>query len=94
MNTTHNEIDSKLEVAEIIVESRSVNYNRVLDLTDPKVQEHLGITKTQISEILQPDSRAYELTQQIGDIAKQHSFDAIKAPSQYGHDTLIILPKD
>lgn len=57
---------------EIISGTKTVELKNTLDLTDPKVLDELGITPDQIKA-----SSDYEITQVIGDIARQNGFDSI-----------------
>jgi hypothetical protein len=65
----------------LIFDSRQVQYNKILDLTDASVRQKLGINLDSIVKSYSRDPLAYELTQQIGDLAKKYGFDAIKLPS-------------
>jgi len=60
--------------------SKEVSLEKVLDLTNLKVRKHLRISKYEIVRESK-DISAYELTHQIGDLAKKYNFEAIKAPS-------------
>ena len=70
--------------------SKDVKLEKVLDLTDPQTRKQMSITRDAITK------DTYYLTQQIGDLAKRHGFDGIKAPSaaHNGGVNLIILKRD
>ncbi len=52
-----------------------------LDLTNPEIRRRIGVTERNLIELTVDDSNAYELTQQIGDIAKNLGYEAIVYPS-------------
>jgi len=69
--------------------SKEVKLRNVLDLTDYKVHNTLKIDPSILT------SKTYELTNQIGDLAKKHGFDGIKVPSavNLGGVNLVLLRK-
>ena len=73
--------------------SKEVKLEKVLDLTDPEVRKMLNVDYNDIV-----DKYEYDLTHQLGDLAKKHGFDGIKAPSaanaENGGVNLIILKRD
>jgi hypothetical protein len=58
------------------IDSRQLKLEKVLDLCDPGVLKHLGVTKQQL--IFESN---YEITHQLGNLARRYGFDAIKVPS-------------
>lgn len=63
----------------LILESKIEKLDKVLDLTDAATREKLGIS---IKELRNNETlNKYEITHQIGDLAKKKGFDGIKAPS-------------
>jgi len=58
---------------------KSIDYDNMLDLTDPKVLNELGIDSDSITKLNGADR--YELTQAIGDAAREQGFAGIIAPS-------------
>ena len=68
--------------------SKEVKLGNVLDLTNPTVRQQLGISLESIT------GDSYQLTQSIGDIARQR-YDGILVPSarQAGATNLVIFPK-
>ena len=62
----------------LLFSSRTTTYERILDLTDPSVRSRIGVTEEELR------SAGYEITHEIGDLAKQLGFDAIRAPSTKG----------
>lgn len=78
---------------DLILHSKHYRLDKVLDLTDPNTRNILNIN---ISDILYDSKKfeyAYEVTHQIGNIAKQKGLQGIKAPSaaSEGGINLIIL---
>jgi RES domain-containing protein len=61
------------------LESKQYKLDRVLDLTDSKVMKALGINEEMI--MAKDISFQYEVTHQLGNIAREKGFQAIKAPS-------------
>ncbi len=55
-----------------------VDLSRVLDLTDAKVLEQLGVTS---SSLVQPGPGGYRLTQKVASMARSSGFEAILAPT-------------
>lgn len=51
----------------------------MLDLSDPKVLKELGLDPRDLTEL--KGANQYELTQAIGDAARENGFDGIIAPS-------------
>jgi len=55
-----------------------VKLARVLDLTDPKVLDRLGVTP---ADLVQPKPGGYRLTQEIAKEARANGFKAVIAPT-------------
>jgi RES domain-containing protein len=55
--------------------SKDVRIDNMLDLNNPSVREHIGVTVKDIT------SNSYEVTQKIGAFAKENGFEGIIAPS-------------
>ncbi|MCX2843207.1 RHS domain-containing protein [Microbulbifer thermotolerans] len=55
--------------------SKEVKMNNILDITDPKVRDQLGVTLEEIT------GDSYDTTHAIGKFAKENGFDGILAPS-------------
>ncbi len=66
---------------DLILNSRHYKLDKVLDLTDPNTRKILGIDASDIVKREYDFIDAYELTHQLGNIAKQKGFQGIKAPS-------------
>ncbi len=64
---------------DLILNSKHYKLDKVLDLTNPKTKEILGITKEMIT--LKEINSMYELTHQLGNTAKSKGYQAIKFPS-------------
>ncbi len=62
-----------------VIGSKQVKLQRVLNLEDPAVLQTLGLTRADLT--IEKGSAMYEITHQLGDLAKRHGFDAIIAPS-------------
>jgi len=77
----------------IVVASKELDLTRVLDLTDSEVLSHLGVSPAALVADSDDFVRAYEITHQIGDIARRHGFEALKAKSAAvgGADNVILL---
>lgn len=72
----------------VVIGSKSVKLNKVLDLTDESVRSALGVSKHDLMR------KEYEITNVVGDVARVNGFDAILAPSSAninGGVNLIIL---
>jgi RES domain-containing protein len=70
-----------------VMVSRQVEFENVLDLTNPSVREKLGVTIDQIT------SNDYSITHALGDMC-QERFEAILVPSarSLGEKNLVVLP--
>lgn len=80
--------ETERPIEQLIIRSRTITYERVLDLTNPGVRQRIAVTET---ELRRGD---YEITHQIGDIATQLGFDAIRTPSAKGSgDNIVRLVK-
>ena len=79
----------------LLVGTKQVKLDRVLDLTDPHNLKVLGIDDPNQLTLKNTEPKAYELTQMLGNLAKKHGYQAIKAPSEpnfaKGGVNLIIL---
>jgi RES domain-containing protein len=64
--------------------------NNVLDLTDPRVREQMGITENDLV------GNSYKTTQSIGSAARENGYDGILAPSARDKQgsNLIIFPEN
>ena len=75
---------------DLVLASRQVKLDRVLDLTDANVRQALGITHKQIVE-----DEDYKLTHALGNLARKHGFEGIIAPSaQDNNGKNLIIFKD
>jgi RES domain-containing protein len=63
------------------LESKHYKLDRVLDLTDPKVRNELGINGFDLMKDTKKYKDAYEITHQLGSIAKKKGFDGLKVDS-------------
>lgn len=70
--------------------AKDVSMNNVLDLTDDNILNQLGVRKEQITE-----KGDYEITQKIGNWARNEGYDAILAPSAQSNSgsNLIVFPE-
>lgn len=73
-------VDAELNAWAVATEGRAmhafdVKVNNLLDLSNPKVRERLGVT---LNDILSND---YTITQQLGKTAKSMNYNGIIAPS-------------
>ena len=66
----------------LLVGTKQVKLDRVLDLTDPHNLKVLGIDEAALKLDKATNQQAYELTQMLGNLAQKHGFQAIKVPSQ------------
>jgi len=76
--TALKEVNYEKPLGDKIPVHRKVKLNNVLNLTDPKVREQIGVTE---KDITQTGKGKYTKTQQIGKWAKEHGYDGILAPS-------------
>ncbi|MFK8139420.1 MAG: RES family NAD+ phosphorylase [Bdellovibrionales bacterium] len=84
--------DGVMNTENLIIGSKKVELGKVLDLTDSKVLNTLGIDPLEL--VVEDGETMYKRTHQIGDLAKRHGFDAIVAPSARSEGTNIILLKE
>jgi RES domain-containing protein len=63
----------------------TADLNKVLDLTDATTLESIGI---EAGDLIRDDLR---FTQQIGEVAHEHAFQAIRSPSATGVDTVLAI---
>jgi RES domain-containing protein len=63
------------------LESKQYKLDRVLDLTDPKVRNELGVSGFDLIKKTERYQDAYEITHQIGNIAKKKGFKGLKVDS-------------
>ena len=68
---------NQLKNTYIIGQSKNININQVLDLTDPKVIKQLDISTDKLIKNIQKNTNAYDLTQVIGHIARSKNFKGI-----------------
>ena len=83
-----------------IIQSRKINLDKVLDLTDPKVLKKLGVTRKEITQDLDEVADAYLIPNIIREAAQEQGFKGIKFPSavktangQSIGDNLVIFDK-
>jgi hypothetical protein len=74
--------ETKSPLEDLVVGTKQVKLDRVLDLTDPHNLKVLGIDKELLTLDKIENQNAYELTQILGNLAQKHGFQAIKVPSQ------------
>lgn len=63
----------------------SADLDKVLDLTDTATLDALGITP---SDLVRED---HQFTQEIGEAANEHAFQAIRSPSATGVDNVLVI---
>lgn len=66
---------------DLVLKSKHYKLDKVLDLTDPGTRKSLGVNISDIVKDSKKHTGAYEITHQIGNIAKNKGFDGIKVPS-------------
>ena len=87
----------KIGKQDLIISNQNVTLSNVLDLTDIKTREKLGISFDDITEVSNKTENDYfySITHQIGNISKNLNYDAIMAPSSVnGNGINIIILKD
>lgn len=69
---------------------KDIKIENVLDLTDPKVREKLGVT---VDDLVVTGPGQYDVTHEIGRLAEEAGFNAVLAPSarNSGGDNLIVF---
>ena len=76
MDTARAEVDYDPEKYEYFTATTTVEA-RTLDLTDQQVLDRLGVDKEDLILTMDDIPNPYEITQQIGDIAKNLGYEAI-----------------
>ncbi len=79
------ELDASSD-AELLFQTKSVSFQKVLDLTNPQVVKTLGLTTQALIE-----AENYQITQVLGDVAIRTGYDAILAPSQYSSGLNLVI---
>lgn len=90
MGRTELNTPDQVRQAYLIDQSKYVEIDKVLDLTNPKVLKQLDISDADdIVDLIQGNPNAYDTTQVIGHIARSRGFKGIIAPSAHGGKNFI-----
>ena len=81
LETSRAEVSFSPKESEDLITATQIIEAKTLDLTDAEVRGRLGILEDELKILRRNNPRAYEKTQQIGDIAKNLGYEAIVYPS-------------